>query len=130
MMTKKSEIETEDTRSHKLNQDIPYTGVDWKSGFKKTFRITLVMIGLILAIAGWFLLAVMLFGRLGIEGFLQSIVLTWSFRILVIGVAIVSIIKIKWLAKALQDRKVIVSLYIFYVIGFIGWLWGITDLLD
>jgi len=116
--------------SFNLNQDIADTDIDWKSGFKKTFKIRLVIIGLILAVAGWFLLAVMLFGRLGIEGFLQSIVLTWSFRILVIGVAIVSIIKNKWLAKALQDRKVIVSLYIFYVIGFIGWLWGITDLLD
>jgi len=128
-MIKKPEIETEDTRSHKLNQDIAYTGVDWKSGFKKTFRIRLVIMGLILAIAGWFLLAVMLFGRFGIEGFLQSTALTWSFRILVIGVAIVLIAKIKWLAKALQDRKVIVSLYIFYSIGFIGWLWGIIDLL-
>jgi len=127
-MTKKSEIETEDTRSHKLNQDIAYTGVDWESGLK-TFRIRLVIIGLILAIAGWFLLAVMLFGRFGIEGFLQSTALTWSFRILVIGVAIVLIAKIKWLAKALQNRKVIVSLYIFYSIGFIGWLWGIIDLL-
>ena len=127
-MTKKSEIETEDTRSHKLNQDIAYTGVDWKSGLK-TFRIRLVIMGLILAIAGWFLLAVMLFGRFGVEGFLQSTALTWSFRILVIGVAIVLIAKIKWLAKALQNRKVILSLYIFYSIGSIGWLWGVIDLL-
>ena len=126
-MTKKSEIETEDMRSPNLNRDIAYTDVDWKSGLK-TSRIRLVIIGLILAVIGWFLLAVML-GRLGIEGFLQSTALTWSFRILLIGVGIVLIAKIKWLAKALQDRKVIVSLYIFYGIGFIGWLWGISDLL-
>ena len=128
-MTKKSDIETEHKHSFNVNRDIAYTGVDWKSGFKKTFRVRLVIMGLILAVAGWFLLAVMLFGRFGIEGFLQSTALTWGFRILVIGAAIVLIAKIKWLAKALQDRKVIVSLYISYGIGFIGWLWGIIDLL-
>ena len=104
-------------------------GIDWKSGFKKTFKIRLVIIGLILAVAGWFLLAVMLFGRLGIEGFLESTALTWGFRILLICVAIVLVRKIQWLAKALPDRKAKVSLNIFYGIGFIGWLWGITDLL-
>jgi hypothetical protein len=127
-MTKKSEIEAEDMDSFNLNRDIAYTDVDWKSGLKKT-KIRLVIIGLILAVAGWFLLAVMLFGRLGIEGFLQSAALTWGFRISVIGTTIVLIARVKWLAKALQDRKVIVRLYIFYGIGFIGWLWGIIDLL-
>jgi len=104
--------------------------IDWKSGFKRTLKIRLVIMGLILAAAGWFLLAVMLFGKLGIVGFLQSTVLTWSFRILLVCVAIVLVGKFQWLAKVLPDRKARVILNIFYGIGFIGWLWGITDLLN
>jgi len=94
-----------------------------------TLKIRLVIMGLILAVAGWFLLGVMLFGRLRIEEFLQSTTLTWSFRILIIGVSIILVIKRGWLAKTLQERKSKVVLYIFYGVGFIGWLWGIIDLL-
>jgi len=94
-----------------------------------TLKIRLVIMGLILAVAGWFLLGVMLFGRLRIEEFLQSTTLTWSFRILIIGVAIILFIKREWLSKTLQERKSKVVLYIFYGVGFIGWLWGIIDLL-
>jgi len=94
-----------------------------------TFKIRLVIIGLILAVAGWFLLGVILFGRLGIEEFLQSTTLTWSFRILIVGVTIVLVWKNNWLAKTWQDSTFKVSLYIFYGAGFIGWLWGIIDLL-
>ena len=94
-----------------------------------TFKIRLVIIGLILAVAGWFLLGVMLLGRLGIEEFLQSTTLTWSFRILIIGVAIILFIKREWLARAFEDRRFKGILYIFYGIGFTGWLWGIIDLL-
>ena len=57
-----------------------------------TLKIRLVIIGLIFAVVGWFLLGVMLLGRLAIEEFLQSTALTWSFRILIIGVA-VSLVK-------------------------------------
>ena len=103
--------------------------MDWKSSFKKTFRIRLVIIGLILGVAGWFLLGIMLLGRLGIEEFLQSTTLTWSFRILVIGVPIVLVIKREWLTRALEDRTFKRILYIFYGIGLIGWLWGTIDLL-
>jgi len=103
--------------------------IDWKSRFKMTFKIRLVIIGLILAVAGWFLLGVILVGRLGIEEFLQSTALAWSFRILIIGAAIILVIKREWLTKALQDRRFKVSLSIFYGVGFIGWLWGIMDLL-
>ena len=95
-----------------------------------TFKIRLVIIGLILAVAGWFLLGVMLLGRLGIEEFLQSTTLTWSYRILIIGVAIILFIKREWLTRALEDRKFKISLYTFYGVGFIGWLWGIIDLLS
>ena len=94
-----------------------------------TFKITLVIIGLILAVAGWFLLGVILFGRSGIEEFLQSTALTWSFRILIIGVAIILLIKREWLTRALEDKRFQRILYIFYGVGFIGWLWGIIDLL-
>ena len=103
--------------------------IDWKSRFRMTLKIRLVIIGLILAVVGWFLLGVILFGRLGIEEFLQSTALTWGFRILLIGVAIVLVWKVDWLAKTLQNRKFKASLYIFYGVGFIGWLWGIIDLL-
>jgi len=104
-------------------------GMDWKSSFKKTFKIRLVIIGLILGIAGWFLLGIMLLGRLGIEEFLQSDTLKWSFRILVIGVAIILFIKMEWLTRALEDRRFMRILYVFYGVGFVGWLWGITDLI-
>ncbi len=102
---------------------------DWKSEFKKTFKLRLVIIGLILAVAGWFLLGVILLGGLGTEEFLQSTALTWSFRILVIGAAIILVIYRGWLTKTLQERKYQVGLNIFYGVGFIGWLWGIIDLL-
>ena len=102
---------------------------DWKSEFKKTFKLRLVMISIILTSVGWFLLVVILLWGLGIEGFLQSTTLKWSFRILVIGAAIILVIYRGWLTKALQERKYQVGLNIFYGIGFIGWLWGITDLL-
>ena len=94
-----------------------------------TLKIRLVIIGLIFAVVGWFLLGVMLLGRLAIEEFLQSTALTWSFRILIIGAAIILVIKREWLTRALEDSTFKVSLYIFYSIGFIGWLWGIIDLL-
>ena len=94
-----------------------------------TLKIRLVIIGLILAVAGWFLLGVMLFGRLGIEEFLQTTTLAWSFRILIIGTALILFIKREWLTRALEDRRFKGILYIFYGVGFIVWLWGITDLL-
>ena len=102
---------------------------DWKSRFKLTLKIRFVIMGLILAVVGWFLLGVILLGGLGIKEFLQSTALTWSFRILVIGAAIILVIYRGWLTKALQERKYKVGLSIFYCIGFLGWLWGITDLL-
>ena len=103
--------------------------MSWKSRFELTLKIRLVIIGLILAVTGWFLLGVLLFVGLGTKEFLQSTALTWSFRILVIGVAIILVIQRGWLAKALRERKYRVVLYVFYGIGLIGWLWGIIDLL-
>jgi len=103
--------------------------IDWKSRFKKTFKIRLVIIGVILGVAGCFLLGIMLLGRLGVEEFLQSTTLTWSFRILVIGTALICIWRDEWLTRAWQDRKFKISLYIFYGVGFIGWLMAIIDLL-
>ncbi len=50
--------------------------MDWWRRFKMTLKIRLVITGLIFAVVGWFLLGVMLFGRLGIEEFLQSTALT------------------------------------------------------
>jgi len=94
-----------------------------------TFKISPAIMGLIFAVVGWLLLGVILFGRLGIEDFLQSTALTWSFRILIIGAAIILFIKREWLTRALEDRKFKISLYTFYGVGFVGWLWGITDLL-
>ncbi len=43
---------------------------DWKSRFKSTLKIRLVIIGLILAVAGWFLPGVLVFGGLGTKEFL------------------------------------------------------------
>ena len=94
-----------------------------------TLKIRLVIISLILAVAGWFLLGVVVFGGLGTKEFLQSTTLTWSFRILIIGAPIILVIKREWLTRALEDRRFKGILYTFYGIGFIGWLWGITDLL-
>ena len=93
------------------------------------FKITLAIIGIILSVAGWFLLGVILLGGLGVEEFLQSTTLTWSFRILIIGVAIILVIKREWLTRALEERRFKRILYIFYGVGFIGWLWGIIDLI-
>ena len=103
--------------------------IDWKSRFKMTLKIRLAIMGLIFAVVGWFLLGVILFGRLGIEEFLQSTALAWSFRILIIGVAIILVIKREWLTKTLQERKSKVVQYIFYGVGLNGWILGINDFL-
>ena len=50
--------------------------IDWHNRFKMTFKIRLAIIGLILAVVGWFLLGVILFWRLRIEDFLQSTTLS------------------------------------------------------
>ena len=107
----------------------------WKSRFRRAFNARLVIAGLIFALTGWFLLGVMLFGRffeeelLEIEEFIQSTAFTWSLRILMLGVVIILIRKNEWLTKAMQNKKIKVSFYIFYGVGFVGWLWWITDLL-
>ena len=109
--------------------------IDWKNRFKKTFKARLVIAGLIFAVVGWLLLGVMFIGRffeeelLEIEEFVQSTAFTWGLRILILGAVIILIRKNKWLTKALQNKKIKVSLYIFYGVGFIGWLWGVIDLL-
>ncbi len=109
--------------------------IDWKSRFKKLFKTKLVVVGFIFAIVGWFLLGVLLFGRffeeelLEIEKFVQSTAFAWGFRILILGAVIILIRKNEWLTKALQNQRIKVSLYIFYGIGFIGWLMEIINLL-
>jgi len=109
--------------------------IDWKNRFKKTFKARLVIAGLIFAVVGWLLLGVMFFGRffeeelLEIEEFVQSTAFTWGLRILILGAIIILIRKNEWLTKAMQNKKIKVSFYIFYGVGFVGWLWGITDLL-
>ncbi|MFC1951874.1 hypothetical protein ACFLYI_02385 [Chloroflexota bacterium] len=109
--------------------------VDWKSRFKKTFKARLVIAGLIFAVVGWFLLGVMLLGRffeeelLEIEEFVQSTAFTWGLRTSILGAVIILIRKNERLTKVLQNKRIRLSLYIFYGVGFIGWLWGIIDLL-
>jgi len=77
----------------------------------------------------------MLFGRffeeelLEIEEFVQSTTFTWGLRILILGAVIILIRKNEWLTDAFQNKRIKVSLYVFCGIGFIGWLWGIVDLL-
>ena len=66
---------------------------------------------------------------LEIEEFVQSTAFTWGLRILILGAVIILIRKNEWLTKAMKNKKIKVSLYIFYGVGFIGWLWGIIDLL-
>ena len=66
----------------------------WKSRFKKTFKARLVIAGLIFAVVGWFLLGVMLFGKifeeelLEIEKVVKSTAFTWGLRILILGAII------------------------------------------
>ena len=103
--------------------------MSWKSDFRKEFKINLVIIGLILGAAGCFLLATRLFGGLATEEFLESSTLKWGFRILVIGVGAISFWKREWLAQAWQRRRFRFGLYMFYSVGFIGWLWTVIDLL-
>ena len=94
-----------------------------------TFKTAFVIMGLILAVPGRFLLGVMLVGRVGIEGFLQSAALIWGFRILIVGFAIILAIKREWLTRVFHGKRSRMILLTFYGVGFIGWLWGIIDLL-
>ena len=109
--------------------------MDWKSRFKKTLKVRLLILSLMLAVVGWFLLWVVLFGRffeeelVGIERLIQSNSFLWSLRVLIIATAIILIWKFDWLGRAIKKRKFRYSLYIVYGIGLIGWLSGIFDLI-
>lgn len=107
----------------------------WKSRGKKYFKTRLVVAGFIFAIVGWFLLAVLLFGRffeeelIQIERFVESPAFQWGLRAFILAIIIALIRKNEWLDRSMQNKRFRMTLYIFYGIGAVGWIWGIIDLL-
>lgn len=108
--------------------------MNWKERFKVTLRARLIIISCILALVGWFLLGVVLFGRyyaeelLEIERLIQSTTFLWSFRIAIIAFTAILIWKYRWLDRAWAQTSFRYSLYFFSGIGLIGWVAGLSSL--
>ncbi|MCZ3364984.1 MULTISPECIES: hypothetical protein [Methanobacterium] len=94
----------------------------WKSYFKTRMYIA----SFILAMVGWFILFVYLFGQffekelIVLEGSIQSPFFIWGLRILIIAL-VVLLIKEKGKIKKLFE-SVRWAVYATYLIGALGWL--------
>ena len=109
--------------------------MDWKNRSKRTLRAKLIIVSLILALVGWFLLGVLLVGRfyepelLEIERPVESSAFVWRFRGVIIAFSIFLVWKHEWLALAWQKQGFRYSFYVIFGIGVVGWVMGIIDLI-
>ncbi|BDZ67870.1 hypothetical protein [Methanobacterium ferruginis] len=104
-----------DTKSRKIN---------WKNYFKTKLYIA----SFILALVGWFILFVYLFGQyfekelLALEGTINSPFFTWGLRIVIIASIILLIKGKKRIQKFFINKSIRWGIYIIYIIGALGWL--------
>ncbi|AXV37889.1 MAG: hypothetical protein Kow0019_01700 [Methanobacteriaceae archaeon] len=97
---------------------------NWKSYLKTRLYIA----SFILALVGWFILFVYLFGPffekelLALERTIQSPVFIWGLRIFIIAVIILAIKEKKRIQKFFVNRSIKWAVYVIYVIGALGWL--------
>lgn len=104
--------------------DIKDKKLNWKNHFKNRLYIA----SFILALVGWFILFVYLFGQffekelLALEGTVQSPVFTWGLRIIIIAAVIFLIKGKKRIQKLFFNRSIKWAVYIIYIVGALGWL--------
>lgn len=99
-----------------------------KTHWKKHFKTRLYIASFILALVGWFILFVYLFGQffekelLALEGTVQSPYFTWGLRIFIIASIIILIKGKKRIQKLFINKSVKWIIYLIYIIGALGWL--------
>ena len=105
-----------------------------KFNWKNHFQNRLYIASFILALVGWFILFVYLFGQffekelIALEGTVQSPFFTWGLRISVIAAVIFLIKGKKRIQKLLVNRGIKWALHLIYIIGALGWLAWILSL--
>ena len=101
---------------------------DRKLNWKNHFQNRLYIASFILALVGWFILFVYLFGQffekelIALEGTVQSPFFTWGLRIFLIAAVVFLIKGKKRIQKLLVNRRIKWVLYLIYIIGALGWL--------
>jgi len=101
----------------------------WATYFKNRLYIA----SFILAMVGWFILFVYLFGQiyekelLALEGTIKSPIFTWGLRIFIIALVIILIKGKERIQKFFENRSIKGAIYFILVVGALGWLaWFIS----
>lgn len=104
---------------------------DWKDYFKTRLYIA----SFILALVGWFILFVILFGQffenelLTLEKTMKTPYFLWGFRISILALFILIIKGKRRIKMFFINKSVKWTIYIVYAIGALGWLAWILSLL-
>jgi hypothetical protein len=112
-----------------------FSGMKLKDRFKLTLKARLIIIGSILAMVGWFLVGVLLFGGffeeelLEIERVVESTVFVWTFRVVIIAFTALLVWKSEWLARMWERPSFRRVFYVYIGVGIIGWIAGIISLI-
>lgn len=97
---------------------------DWKDYFKTRLYIA----SFILALVGWFILFVFLFGQffenelLALEKTIEAPYFLWGLRIFIIVLVILLIKGKRRIQTFFINKSVKLTIYIVYIIGALGWL--------
>ena len=106
-----------------------------KIDFKNYFLTKLKIAGFILALVGWLLLFIFLFGKffeqqlLALEKIFESNSFIWALRIFVISLVIFLIKGKKFIQKITNNKKVRITLKIIFIVGAVGWIWWFFTLI-
>jgi len=106
-----------------------------KIDFKKYFVAKLQIASLILALFGWLLLFIFIFGQffvqqlLALEQIFESNFFIWGLRIFIIALVIFLIKGKKFIQKIIDNKKVKIILRIIFIGGSVGWIWWFLTLI-
>jgi hypothetical protein len=106
-----------------------------KIDFKNYFVTKLKIAGFILALFGWLLLVIFIFGQffeqqlLELQKILESNFFIWTLRIMVISLVIVLMKFKKYTHKITNNKKVRITIKIISTGGAIGWIWFFLTLI-
>lgn len=106
-----------------------------KIDLKKYFITKLQIAGFILALVGWFLLFIFIFGQffeqqlLALEQIFESNFFIWGLRIFIISLVIFLIKGKKFIQKIINNKKVKIILRIIFIGGAVGWIWWFFTLI-
>ncbi|MBT5022256.1 hypothetical protein HOK51_00845 [Candidatus Woesearchaeota archaeon] len=104
-----------------------------KIDFKKYFLTKLKIVSFVLALFGWLLLFIFVFGQffeqqlLSLTKVFESNIFIWGLRIFIISLIIFLIKYKQFVQKIIENKKVKLTLQIIFIGGATGWiLWFIT----